>query len=92
MIKNKLSKYFIFISILSFLTIFSAIVQKSYFNLVNPVKKAESNTLLTPINPDLDLDIIQEIQKRPENIETEPLNFALSDNIATISGENSNNL
>lgn len=90
MTKNKLSKYFIFISILSFLTVFSAIIQKSYFNLVNPIKKVESNTLLTPINPDLDVDIIQEIKKRPENIETESLNFSLSDSIATVSGETNN--
>ncbi len=78
--KKKLSVYFIFISIFSFLTIFSSIVQKSYFNLVNPVKEVDSNKLLTPINPNLDLDIIEEIEKRPENIESNSINFYPNNN------------
>lgn len=77
MTKNKLSVYFIFIAIFSFLTIFSSIIQKSYFNLVNPVREVESNKSLKPIDPGLDLDIIKEIESRPENIDTEPLNFSL---------------
>jgi hypothetical protein len=83
--KNKLSIYFIFISIFSFLTIFVSIVQKSYFNLTNPVKEIDSNKLLTPINPNLNLDVIKNIEKRPENIEYESLNFSLNDNEATSS-------
>jgi len=85
--KHKLSIYFIFISIFSFLTIFISIVQKSYFNLVNPVKEVESNKLLTPIDPNLNLDVIKDIEKRPENIEYESFNFSLKDNEATLSGK-----
>ena len=77
MTKNKLSVYFIFIAIFSFLTIFSSIIQKSYFNLVNPLREVESNKLLKPIDPGLDLDVIKEIESRPENTDTEPLNFSL---------------
>jgi hypothetical protein len=85
--KSKLSAYFIFISLFSFLTIFFILVQKSYFNLVNPVKEVDSNKLLTPIDPNLDLDVIEEIKSRPENTEYESLNFSLNDNIATSSGK-----
>jgi hypothetical protein len=83
MTKNKLSIYFIFIAGFSFLTIFSSIVQKSYFNLVNPVKEVESNKLLKTIDPSLDLAIIKDIEARPENLDTEPLNFSLDDAMAT---------
>jgi hypothetical protein len=86
MTKNKLSIYFIFISIFSFLTIFISIAQKSYFNLVNPVKEVNSNKLLTPIDPNLNLDVIKDIEKRQENIEYESLNFSLNNNNATSSG------
>ena len=87
--KNKLSIYFIFISVLSFLTIFVSVTQKSYFNLVSPVKEVSSNKLLTPIDPVLKLEVIEEIKKRPENIEDESLNFLSTDNNATPSGESS---
>jgi hypothetical protein len=84
--KSKLSLYFIFISIFSFLTIFISIAQKSYFNLINPVREVNSNKLLTPIDPNLNLDIIKDIEKRPENIEYESLNFFSNNNDATSSG------
>lgn len=81
--KKKISIYFTFISFFSFLTIFSSIVQKSYFNLVNPIKDVESNELLKPINPNLDLDIIKDIELRPENIDTEPFNFSLDESLVS---------
>jgi hypothetical protein len=87
--KNKLSIYFIFISIFSFLTIFTIIVQKSYFNLVNPTKEVESNKLLTPIDPNLNLEIIDKISNRPENIENGSINFSAFDDIASSSGNKS---
>lgn len=83
--KKKLSIYFIFISVFSFLTIFTSILQKSYFNLVNPSKEVESNKLLKPIDPGLDLDIIKDIEARPENLDAEPLNFSLDDIISALS-------
>jgi hypothetical protein len=91
--KNKLSLYFIFISIFSFITIFFSIVQKSYFNLVNPVKEIESNKLLTPIDPNLNLEVIEEIKNRPENLDYGPLNFFIeedlqTENVSTSSSEN----
>lgn len=76
--KTKLSFYFIFIAFSSFITIFLTIVQKSYINLMSPIKEVESNKLLTPINPNLNVDIIQEIESRPEHIDTGNLNFTIN--------------
>lgn len=65
--KVKFSFYFIFISILTLITILIILVQKSYTNLVSiPQSNIQSNTLLSPINPTLDLDVLTEIENRPE--------------------------
>lgn len=85
--KNKISLYFAFIAILSFLTFFISIAQKSYFNLVGPIKEVESNKLLTPIDPKLNLEIINDIEIRPENVDDGLINFSLEE-VATISGQN----
>lgn len=42
---------------------------------MTPIKQVESNLLLTPIDPKLNLDIIQDIKNRPENIDSGNLNF-----------------
>lgn len=62
--KNKLSTYFIFISIFTVVTLFMLIVQRSYSNLVGPLKKIDSSRFLSPINPQLDLEVISNIEKR----------------------------
>lgn len=64
--KQKFSPYLIFISILTFLTIFILIIQKGYSNLTEPIKKVESNILLKPINPSLDLSAVKQIENREE--------------------------
>lgn len=87
--KNKISFYFAFIAIFSFVTFFISITQKSYFNLVNPIKKVESNKLLTPIDPKLNLEIINDIESRPENVDGGSINFFLEE-VATVSGQNNN--
>jgi cell shape-determining protein MreC len=67
--KNKLSSYFIFISILTFLAVFFSIVQKSYFNFKKPQKSVENNALLKEINPNLDLSILSTIESKNKNID-----------------------
>lgn len=62
--KSKISFYFIFIAFFTFLAIFITIVQASYNNLTNPTKQVESDKYLEPLNPILDSEIIQEIEKR----------------------------
>ena len=64
--KSKFSLYFIFIVISTFIAIFFTIVQKSYANLIGPALKVQQNTLTKPINPELDTDVIDQIQARPE--------------------------
>ena len=62
--KSRISFYFIFIAIFTFLAIFLTIVQVSYTNLINPTKQVEADKYLEPLNPVLDSEIIQEIEKR----------------------------
>lgn len=62
--KSKISLYFIFIAFFTFLAIFITIVQASYNNLTDPTKQVESDKYLEPLNPVLDSEIIQEIEKR----------------------------
>jgi hypothetical protein len=64
--KSKLSLYFIFIVIFSFIAIFFTIVQKSYSNLIGPIQKVQQSNLTKPITPQLDTSIIDQIEKRPE--------------------------
>ncbi len=75
MIKNKLSLYFIFISVFTTLAIFVSIVQKSYSNIIGPSQKIDTSKLLNKINPNLDTSIIQDIEKRPESLDNGEINF-----------------
>jgi len=64
--KSKYSFYFLFVAFFTFITIFVTIVQKSYSNLMNPIKEVQKNNLLKPISPNLDLDVIQQVESKPE--------------------------
>lgn len=64
--KTKLSLYFLVIAFFTFITIFSVIVQKSYSNLMGPIQEVKKSTLLNPINPTLDISIIQQVESRIE--------------------------
>ena len=67
--KNKLTSYFVFVSFLTFVTIFFSIIQKSYFNFKKPQEVVKNNDLLKEINPNLDLSIISTIESKNKNIE-----------------------
>jgi len=73
--KSNLSFYFIFISFFTFITIFFLIVQKSYTNLIGPTKLVENNALIKPIDPNLGLDIIKEIENRPDYVDNSTFEF-----------------
>lgn len=62
--KNKLSKYFLILSISTFIAIFFYVLQNSYNNLMTPINAAKSNVILKPINPNLDISILDTIEKR----------------------------
>jgi hypothetical protein len=74
--KNKLSLYFIFISFMTFLTVFFSIIQKSYFSLTKPQKLVENNVLLKEFNPNLDLSILSTIESKNKNID-ESFDFSI---------------
>ena len=67
--KNKLSIYFIFVAILTVITIFFLMVQKSYFNLIKPQQSAANNALLKDISPNLDTSVLDLIESKDKNIE-----------------------
>ena len=82
--KTKISKYFVFLSFLTFLAIFTFIVQTSYDKLTGPVRQIKSGTILEPINPDLDQGILYQI-KNKEEFQNEDI-FLQPTRSATISG------
>ena len=66
--KVKFSFYFIFVSVLTLITILIILAQNSYTNLVTtPKSNIQSNTLLSTINPSLDLDVLVQIENRQES-------------------------
>lgn len=63
--KINFSVYFIVISVFTLITLFVIIVQSSYSNLIKPLNQV-NNIKLTPIDPNLDLSVISEIEKRDD--------------------------
>ena len=68
--KNKYSRYFLTLAITTFLAIFVLIVQKSYDNLMKATIEAKKSSLIVPIDPNLDLTILDQIEKRKEFLPT----------------------
>jgi len=62
--KLKISKYFLFISIFTFIAIFCYVVQNSYNNLMKPIYQVKISNSLKPIDPHLDVSVIDQIAKR----------------------------
>lgn len=74
--KNKITSYLVFLSFLTFVTIFFSIVQKSYFSFKKPQTLVENNALLKEINPNLDLSVVSTIESKDKNTE-EPFDFSI---------------
>jgi hypothetical protein len=64
--KNKFSSYFVFISLMTLIAVFFVLVQKSYSNLIKPTAEMESSVLAEPFDPNLDLEVITEIEQHEE--------------------------
>lgn len=62
--KNKISRYLLFIAILSLITILVFLIQQSYNRLIKPVQDLNSSELLKPINPTLDLSVFDTIESK----------------------------
>lgn len=71
--KTKFSTYFVFISFFTLATILVTIIQKSYSNLIGPINKVQVSSYDKTIDPQLDLEIIDEIGKRPLNFDESSL-------------------
>ena len=64
--KTRISKHFTFVAFLSFLAIFTFIIQASYNKLVNPVTQVKKNNTIKPLDPNLDQDTLRQIETRQE--------------------------
>lgn len=70
--KLKFSRYFLFIAVFTLLATFVYVVQKSYDNLMKPIKDTTQNPILKPIDPNLDVSVLDQIQKREFFTENSP--------------------
>lgn len=66
MSKIKFSKYLVLVSIFTFIAIFFSVVSQSYSNLIKSTEEIQDNPLIHSVSPDLDIDVLDEIEKRPE--------------------------
>jgi phosphoenolpyruvate carboxylase len=66
MSKNKISKYFIFISILTFFVIFLLIVHEAYNKQVKQINEVKEDVTLKSFDPELDMDTIKDIIKKED--------------------------
>jgi hypothetical protein len=64
--KSKFSSYFLTFSILTFAASFFYIVQKSYDSLMKPITEVKQSVIIRPIDPNLDITTLDEIEKREE--------------------------
>jgi hypothetical protein len=62
--KNKLSLYLLIFSIFTFAASFVYIVQKSYDSLMKPINEVKQSVIIKPIDPNLDISTLDEIEKR----------------------------
>ncbi|HBP51530.1 MAG: hypothetical protein US68_C0010G0060 [Candidatus Shapirobacteria bacterium GW2011_GWE1_38_10] len=67
--KNKLPQFFVFLSVCTFLAIFFFVVQQSYNNLIRATAEVQSSPLIRSVSPDLEIDVLDEIEKRQEIIQ-----------------------
>lgn len=61
---KKLSKYLLFVSLVTLFTILVVVVQKSYDRIMKTQTKITGDIIIQPINPNLDTSILEEIEKR----------------------------
>lgn len=64
--KIKISSYFLFLSLFTLATIFIFIVQVSYSKLMGPLEQLQTSSIIKPLDPNLDVDIINQIKNRQE--------------------------
>lgn len=62
--KNKIVSYLLIISVCTFGALFFYIVQRSYDNLMKPINEAKQSINIKPLDPTLDVDLLDQIAKR----------------------------
>lgn len=67
---KRISPYLLFVSFITLVAVFVTIVQQSYQRLIDSQVKVSSDIILKPIDPSLDTTILDDLEKRPEFLET----------------------
>ena len=62
--KNKIISYVLVFSILTFVSVFIFIVQKSYDSLMKPINEVKQSIIIKPIDPNLDIATLDAIEAR----------------------------
>lgn len=64
--KNKISRYFIFLGLFTFLAIFVFVVQQSYNNLIKATIEVQNSPLIKSVDPNLDIETLNLIEQKKE--------------------------
>jgi len=81
--KSSLSGYLLVICIASFLATFIFVVQRSYDNLMEPINSAKQSDIIKPIDLNLDVDILNEIENRKFYSDDQPASIIITPAVAT---------
>lgn len=85
--KNKLSKYFIFVSCLTLFSVFVVVVQSSYSKLIGPSQTVQSDSSLNPIDLEINFQTVVDIKKRQEFLPEQLNQFFVPTPLATNSAD-----
>ena len=81
---KKISSYLLFISAITLIAVFVTMVQQSYQKLMDTQSKISTDIILKPINPKLDISVLDDISKRTEYFENSTPSSALVSSSSSI--------
>ncbi|MCL4384359.1 hypothetical protein M1116_02805 [Patescibacteria group bacterium] len=68
---KKISRYLLFLSIITFVAVIVVIVQQSYDKLISSEQKVSADIILKPIKPQLDTSVLDNLEKKEEFTEND---------------------
>lgn len=62
--KQKISKYYLIISLITLVSVMVFIIQKSYSNLLSDTNKISNDVTVKPLDPSIDIEVLDLIEKK----------------------------
>ena len=62
--KNKISKYYLIISLITLISVMVFIIQQSYSNLLADSKKISQDVTVKPLDPNINIEVLDLIEKK----------------------------